>query len=298
MKICILSRDSKLYSTSRLVEAARARGHQVQVIDALKCYMNINSTKLEVRYKHDTLGPYDAIIPRIGAGVTFFGTAVLRQFENMGTYSVNPAISISRSRDKLRALQLLTRKGIAMPITGFAHSTENTDGVIKIVGGAPLVIKLLEGTQGRGVVLAETGQAAESVVDAFRDLDANILIQEFIKESSGTDIRAFVVGDRVVAAMQRRSKNGEFRANLHRGGTGEQIKLTAEERAVAKRAAKALGLNVAGVDIIRSNKGPLVLEVNSSPGLQGIESTTGIDISGLIIEYIEKNARPIKQAQG
>jgi ribosomal protein S6--L-glutamate ligase len=294
MNIAILSSKSSLYSTRRLVEAARQRGHQARVIDTARCYMNIASHKPEVHYKGENLEDLDAIIPRIGASLTFYGTAVVRQFEMMGVFSLNESVAITRARDKLRSLQLLARKGIGLPVTGFAHSPDDIEDLIKMVGGAPLVIKLLEGTQGIGVVLAETQKAAESVVEAFFGLRANIMIQEFIKEAGGSDIRCFVIGDRVVAAMMRHAKEGEFRSNLHRGGTASLIKITPEERSTAVRAARIMGLNVAGVDILRSNHGPVVMEVNSSPGLEGIEGATGKDVAGMMIEFIEKNARPYK----
>jgi ribosomal protein S6--L-glutamate ligase len=294
MKIGILSQNSSLYSTSRLVQAAEARGHEVMVIDPLRCYMDINSQRPAIYYRGAKLEGFDAIIPRIGASVTFYATAVLRQFEMMGVYCLNESVAISRSRDKLRALQLLARKNIGMPVTGFAHSTKMSSELIKVVGGAPLVIKLLEGTQGKGVVLAETNQAAESVIDAFRDLDEYFLVQEFIQEAEGSDIRCFVVGGKVVAAMMRKAKEGEFRSNLHRGGTAVKVKLTAMERKTASKSADAMGLNVAGVDIIRSKHGPLVIEVNSSPGLEGIEKTTGENVADAIIVYIENNAKPNK----
>jgi len=290
MKIAILSRNSKLYSTRRLVEAAEARGHEVDVLDVLRCYMNITSMKPEVHYKGENLSGYDAVIPRIGASVTFYGTAVLRQFEMMNVYPLNESVAISRSRDKLRALQLLSRRGIGLPVTGFAHRPDDVDDLIKMVGGAPLVIKLLEGTQGIGVVLAETAGAAESVIEAFMGMKANILVQEFIKEAGGADIRCFVVGEKVVAAMKRQGKEGEFRSNLHRGGSANLIRITPAERATAVRAAKTMGLNVCGVDLLRSNHGPVVMEVNSSPGLEGIETATGKDIASLIIDFIEKNS--------
>ena len=291
MKIAILSRNRKLYSTHRLVEAAEARGHEAHVIDTLKCTMDITSARPAIWYKGETLEDYDAVVPRIGASITFYGLAVVRQFEMMGVYSVNESVAIGRSRDKLRAHQLLARAGIGLPVTGFAHSPTDTTALIKLVGGAPLVIKLLEGTQGRGVVLAETAKAGESVIDAFRELDANFLVQEFVKEAKGADIRCFVIGNRVVAAMMRQAKEGEFRSNLHRGGTATVVKLTPRERATAVRAAKTMGLNVAGVDILRGKDGPLVLEVNSSPGLEGIEAATGKDVAGQIIEFLEKNAK-------
>jgi ribosomal protein S6--L-glutamate ligase len=294
MKIAILSRNPRLYSTKRLVEACHARGHETQVIDVLRCYMNISSHKPEVHYKGEILSGFDAVIPRIGASVTFYGNAVLRQFEMMGVYPLNESVAISRSRDKLRSLQLLSRKGVGMPVTGFAHSPDDIEDVIKMVGGTPLVIKLLEGTQGIGVVLAETQKAAESVIEAFLGLKANIMVQEYIKEAGGADIRCFVIGDKVVAAMKRQAKEGEFRSNLHRGGIANIIKLTPEERSTAVRAARIMGLNVAGVDILRSNHGPVVMEVNSSPGLNGIEDATGKDVAGMIIGFIEKNAKPYK----
>jgi len=292
MKIAVLSRKPSLYSTSRLVEAGESRGHQVQVIDYLRCYMDITSHRPAVLYQGKKLEGFDAVIPRIGASHTFYGAAVVRQFEMMGVYPLNESMAIARSRDKLRCLQLLSRKGIGIPVTGFAHSTKDVDGVIDLVGGSPLVIKLLEGTQGIGVVLAETRKAAESVIEAFRGLDANILVQEYISEAGGSDIRAFVVGERVVASMMRTAREGEFRSNLHRGGSAEKIRLTPEERSTAVRAAKAMGLRVAGVDLLRSKHGPLVLEVNSSPGLEGIEEASEIDIGAKIYQFIEKNARP------
>ncbi len=291
MKIAILSRNPKLYSTARLVEAGKARGHEVHVIDILKCYMNITSMKPEVHYKGENLTGFDAVIPRIGASVTFYGTAVLRQFEMMNVYPVNESVAISRSRDKLRALQLLSRKGLGLPVTGFAHSPDDIEDLIKMVGGAPLVIKLLEGTQGIGVVLAETKSAASSVLEAFMGLKANILVQEYIKEAGGADIRCLVIGGKVVAAMKRQGKEGEFRSNIHRGGSANLIKITPEERSTAVRAAQTMGLNVCGVDLLRSNHGPVVMEVNSSPGLRGIEAATGKDVANMIIDFIEKNAQ-------
>jgi len=292
MNIAILSRKASLYSTSRLVEAARARGHEIKVINPLRCYMNVTSHRPSIHYNGSELSGYDAVIPRIGASITFYGTAVVRQFEMMGVYSLNESVAISRARDKLRSLQLLARKGIGLPVTGFAHSPDDIHDVIKMVGGAPLVIKLLEGTQGIGVVLAETEKAAESVIEAFLGLRANILVQEYISEAGGSDIRCLVIGDKVVAAMKRTGKEGDFRSNLHRGGTAELIRITPEERSTATRAAKVMGLNVAGVDILRSNHGPVVMEVNSSPGLEGIEAATGKDVAGMIIQFMEKNAKP------
>jgi ribosomal protein S6--L-glutamate ligase len=294
MKIAILSRKRALYSTRRLVEAAQQQGHEVQVIDTLRCYMNITSHKPEIHYRGENLTGFDAVIPRIGASITFYGTAVVRQFEMMGVFSLNESVAIARSRDKLRSLQLLSRKGIGLPVSGFAHSPDDIEDLIKMVGGAPVVIKLLEGTQGIGVVLAETQKAAESVIEAFMGLKANILVQEFIKEAGGSDIRCLVIGEKVVAAMMRRAREGEFRSNLHRGGTAELIRITPEERSTAVRAAAAMGLNVAGVDILRSNHGPVIMEVNSSPGLEGIEKATGKDIASMIIDFIAKEARPNK----
>jgi len=289
MKIGILSRNPKLYSTSRLVEAARERGHEVRVIDYLRCYMNIASHRPSVIYGGEALD-FDAVIPRIGASHTFYGTAVVRQFEMMGVFPANESQAITRSRDKLRSLQLLSREGLGLPVTGFAHSTKDIDGLLEIVGGAPVIVKLIEGTQGIGVVMAETKKAAESVIAAFRQLDANILVQEFIKEAGGSDIRAFVVDGKVQAAMMRTAADGEFRSNLHRGGKARMIKLTAEERSTAVRAARAMRLNVAGVDMLRSNHGPVIMEVNSSPGLEGIEKASEKDVAGRIIEFLEKRA--------
>ena len=291
MKIAILSRNPKLYSTRRLVEAAKRRRHQVRTLDVLRCYMNITSHRPSIHYKGQHHEEFDAVIPRIGASVTSYGTAVLRQFEMMGVYPLNESVAISRSRDKLRALQLLSRKGIGLPVTGFAHKPDDIEDLIQMVGGPPLVIKLLEGTQGMGVVLAETHNAAKSVIESFLGLKVSVLVQEYIKEAGGSDLRCMVIGDKVVAAMKRQSRSGDFRSNLHRGGAASLIKITPEERSTAVRAAQTMGLNVAGVDILCSNHGPLVLEVNSSPGLEGIEVATGKDIAGAIIEFIEKNAR-------
>ena len=288
MKIAILSRNTELYSTKRLVEAATARGHQVQVIDPLTCYINVNRIKSSIHHKGEALEGFDAVIPRIGASITFYGTAVLRQFEMMGVYSLNESVAISRARDKLRSLQLLARQGIGLPVTGFADKPGDIPDLIEMVGGAPLVIKLLEGTQGIGVVLAETRTAAESVIEAFMGLNANILVQEYIREANGADIRCFVIGNKVVAAMKRQAKAGEFRSNLHRGGTASSVRLTKDERSTAIRAAKTMGLNVAGVDLLRSNHGPVVMEVNSSPGLEGIEAATDKDIADLTIAFLEQ----------
>ncbi|MGK2928767.1 MAG: 30S ribosomal protein S6--L-glutamate ligase [Acidimicrobiales bacterium] len=292
MKIALLSRNANLYSTNRLKEAGEERGHEMRVVDYLRCVMDITSHKPNIRYGGKELEGVDAIIPRIGASHTFYGTAVVRQFEMMDVFPTNESQGISRSRDKLRSMQLLSRNGIGLPVTGFAHSTKDIDGLIELVGGAPLIVKLIEGTQGVGVVLAETKKAAESVIAAFRQLDANILVQEYIKEAKGADIRAFVIGGRVVASMRRQGAPGEFRSNLHQGGYAEKIKLTPEERSTAVRAAKTMGLNVCGVDLLRSNHGPVVMEVNSSPGLEGIETTTGIDVAGKVIEFIDKSAGP------
>lgn len=291
MRIAILSRSASLYSTRRLVEAGHHRGHDIEVIDTLRCYMNIASHKPSIHYGGKRLDGFDAVIPRIGASITFYGTAVLRQCEMMGIFPVNESVAISRSRDKLRSLQLLARKGIGLPITGFAHSPDDTQDLIRMMGGSPLVIKLLEGTQGMGVVLAETPKAAESVIDAFAGLKVNILVQEFIKEAECSDIRCFVVGGKVVASMKRQAKPGEFRSNVHQGGTASAIKITPEERSTAVRAAHIMGLNVAGVDILRSHHGPVVIEVNSSPGLKGIESATEVDVAAKIIEFIEHHAK-------
>ncbi|QDU65158.1 30S ribosomal protein S6--L-glutamate ligase [Engelhardtia mirabilis] len=293
MKIAILSRRPSLYSTARLKQAAELAGHEAVVVDYLRCYMNIASHRPQVIHQGEPL-EVDAVIPRIGASKTFYGAAVVRQFEMMGVFPLNESQAISRSRDKLRCLQLLSRRGIGLPVTGFAHSTKDVEGIIEAVGGAPLVVKLLEGTQGIGVVLCETNKAAESVIEAFRGLDANILVQEFIKEAGGADLRCFVVGDKVVAAMMRQGAPGEFRSNLHRGGTAKAVKITPEERSTAVRSAKAMGLKVCGVDLLRSNHGPVVMEVNSSPGLEGIEEATGVDVAGAIIAYIEANAGPNK----
>jgi ribosomal protein S6--L-glutamate ligase len=294
MKIAILSRNSKLYSTSRLIEAAKERGHQVRVVDPLRCYMNITSHRPSIHYKGEILDDFDAVIPRIGASITFYGTAVLRQFEMMGVYPLNESVAISRARDKLRSAQLLARKGIGLPVTGFAHSPDDINDLMAQVGGAPVVIKLLEGTQGIGVVLAETDKAAESVIQAFMGLKANIMVQEFIGEAKGADLRCLVIGEKVVAAMKRQAKEGEFRSNLHRGGSAALVRITPEERSTAVRAARVMGLNVCGVDLLRSNHGPVVMEVNSSPGLEGIEHATNKDIASTIIEFIEKNGRPNK----
>ncbi len=289
MKILILSRNKNLYSTRRIFNAGINRGHEVRVVDYLRCYMNITSRKPTVYYGGESLEKADAVIPRIGASQTFYGTAVVRQFETMGSYCVNSSEAITASRDKLKSLQILAQDGINMPVTGFASHTMDIEGVIEKVGSVPLVMKLLQGTQGQGIVLAETRKAAESVMSAFRQLEADILVQEFIKESSGTDIRALVVGDNVVAAMRRIAPEGEFRSNVHRGGRTEQIILNQEEEKIAVEAANVLGLRIAGVDLMRSKRGPLVLEVNSSPGLEGIEASSGVDVAGNIIRFIESD---------
>ena len=288
MKLAILSQDAGLYSTSRLKTAAEERGHQVKVVDYMRCYINVSSDSPCVMYAGKRLEDYDAVIPRIGASNTFYGTAIVRQFELMNVLSANGSQAISRSRDKLRCMQILAKEKVGLPITGFAHSTQDTDGLLNMVGGAPAVIKLIEGTQGIGVVLAETHTSAKSMIEAFRGLSAHILVQEFIKEAQGEDIRAFVVGDKVIAAMRRKAAKGEFRANIHRGGKSEKIELSDAETETALLASRAVGLNVAGVDMLRSNTGPKVLEINSSPGLQGIEGATGINVAGLIMEYLEK----------
>ena len=289
MKILILSRNKNLYSTRRIFNAGINRGHEVRVVDYLRCYMNITSRKPTVYYGGESLEKADAVIPRIGASQTFYGTAVVRQFETMGSYCVNSSEAITASRDKLKSLQILAQDGINMPVTGFASHTMDIEGVIAKVGSVPLVMKLLQGTQGQGIVLAETRKAAESVMSAFRQLEADILVQEFIKESSGTDIRALVVGDNVVAAMRRIAPEGEFRSNVHRGGRTEQIILNQEEEKIAVEAASVLGLRIAGVDLMRSKRGPLVLEVNSSPGLEGIEASSGVDVAGNIVRFIESD---------
>ena len=293
MKIAVLSRNKNLYSTRRLVEAAEQRGHEVKVIDVLRCYMNITAHRPSIHYRGEVLSGFDAVIPRIGASVTFYGTAVLRQFEMMNVFPLNESVAVTRSRDKLRSAQLLARKGIGMPVTGFAHNPDDIQDLLKEVGGAPLVIKLLEGTQGIGVVLAETQKAAESVIQAFMGLKANIMVQEFIKEAGGSDLRCFVVGDKVVAAMKRQGPEGEFRSNLHRGGSASLVRLTPEERSTAVRAARVMGLGVCGVDLLRSNHGPVVMEVNSSPGLEGIEKASEKDVAGMIIQYMEKRVAEV-----
>lgn len=289
LNIAVLASERELYSNRRLMEAGRERGHNMRFINIQHCYMNISADEPEIHYRGgEVLAPFDAVIPRIRPAVTFYGCAVLRQFEIGGTFCLNGAMGIGRSRDKLRSLQMLSQKGIPMPITSFAHSPMETHELIKMVGGAPLVVKLLSGTQGVGVVLAETNNAAESLINAFKSVKADILVQEFVREAEGKDIRCFVIDDKVVASMQRIAPPGDFRANIHRGGAATEIKITTEERKIAIAAAKIMGLKVAGVDIIRSASGPKVLEINSSPGLEGIESTTGLDIAGMMIESIER----------
>jgi ribosomal protein S6--L-glutamate ligase len=289
MKLAILSRKKDLYSTRRLVEAAQVRGHEVQVIDHLKCDMMIQQNDLEMVYEGESLKDFEAVIPRIGASVTFYGTAVVRQFEMMDVFSANRSLAITRSRDKLRSMQMLAAAGLGLPRTAFTNYSKEEKQIIQKLGGAPLIIKLLEGTQGLGVVLADTIKAAKSVIEAFHGLKARIIVQEFIKEAKAADIRAFVIDGEVVGAMKRQGKEGEFRSNLHRGGTSQLIKLSRSEKAAAVKAADTMGLKIAGVDMLQSDRGPLILEVNSSPGLEGIESATGKDIAGKIIEYVEGN---------
>lgn len=290
MKIGVLSRNTELYSTRRLVEAARERGHEVEVIDHLRCNIEIEKGEPSLYYMDHYLENFDAVIPRIGASVTFYGTAVVRQFEMMGVFTVASSRGIVHSRDKLRCLQVLSREGIGLPKTVFTNYSKNVQHVVDSAGGAPVVLKLLEGTQGLGVVLAENENAAQSVLEAFNGLKARVIVQEFIREAKGADLRAFVVDGEVVGAMKRQGKPGEFRSNLHRGGSSRIIELSDEEKDTAILAAKTLGLGVAGVDMLQSGRGPLVLEVNSSPGLEGIEKTTKKDIAGKIVEYIERNA--------
>jgi ribosomal protein S6--L-glutamate ligase len=290
MRFVMLARNPRLYSHVRLCEAARARGHTIDVVNTLHVHMNITSNQPVLRYNGRRLPIYDAVIPRIGASITHYGLAVLRQFEMQGIYPLNESVAIGRSRDKLRALQILAREGIGLPVTAFAHGPRKAEDVIKEVGGVPVVIKLLEGTQGMGVILAETEGSAKSIIEAFSAANVNIMVQEFVREASGTDIRAFVIGGEVVAAIKRIGRADEFRANIHRGATAVQIELSAEERQIAQRAAGAVGLNVSGVDMVRSARGPLVMEANSSPGLEGIENATGIDVAGRIIDFLEQNA--------
>jgi len=292
VKICLLARNPRLYSHRRLCEAAKDAGHEIEVVNTLRCYMNITSRRPELHYNGEVLQGFDAVIPRIGASVTYYGLSVLRQFEMMGVWPLNESVAIGRSRDKLRCMQLLARAGIGLPVTAFAHDPKQTAEVLKLVGGPPVIIKLIEGTQGIGVVLGETESSAKSVIEAFRGANVNILVQEFIREAEGTDIRVFVVGGRAIAAMQRTGAADDFRSNLHRGGVASAAKITREERTTALRAARTLGLNVCGVDLLRSNHGPVVMEVNSSPGLEGIERATGVDIAAAIIAFLEANAKP------
>ncbi len=289
MNIAILSRGPRIYSTQRLIEAIEERGHVGRVIDHTKCDILIQQNDLEIYYEGESLKGLDAVIPRIGASVTFYGSAVVRQFEMMDVFSVNRSISIVRSRDKLRSMQMLAAAGLALPRTAFTNFSREEKNIIQQLGGAPLIIKLLEGTQGLGVVLAETEKAAKSVVETFHGLKARIIVQEYIKEAKASDIRAFVVDGEIVGAMKRQAVEGEFRSNLHRGGSASLIRLKRSEKTAAIKAAKAMGLSMAGVDMLQSDRGPLILEVNSSPGLEGIEMATGIDIAGKIIEYIERN---------
>ena len=292
MKIAILSRNARLYSTVRLVEAARARGHTVRVLDPLRCYMRIAAGKFEIHWKGKALRGFDAVIPRIGASITFYGTAVVRQFEMMGVHTPNSSDAILRARDKLRSLQLLAREGIDLPVTVFGDNPDDTRDLLTMLGDAPHVIKLNEGAQGQGVMLAEKRGSALGMIEAFRSLYANFIVQEFIREADGADLRCFVVGDEVVAAMRRQAPEGDFRANIHRGGSASAVTLSALEIETAVRAARVMGLGVAGVDLLRSARGPLVLEVNSSPGLEGIEGASGVDVAGAIIDYLQRVAAP------
>lgn len=295
MKVLILSSNPALYSTNRLIEEFTKNDIECEVVDPSRCYLDLSSGQPMVYFMGKKLNDFDAVLPRIGASISHYGISVVRQFEMMGVYCLNSSSAISRSRDKLRSLQLLSKQGIPLPKTSFASSTEQTQDLIKLVGGAPNVVKLVEGSQGRGVVLAETQKASESLIDAFRELHANFLVQEFIADANGADIRCFVVGGKVVAAMMRQAKEGEFRSNIHRGGKGMAVKLTPEERKIAVNAAKAMRLNMAGVDIIRSERGPMVLEVNSSPGLEGIEGATNLNVASEIINYISKNYEKVSK---
>jgi ribosomal protein S6--L-glutamate ligase len=291
LKLVMLARNPSLYSHRRIVEAARARGHDIDVINTLHVHMNITSNRPTLWHGGRMLPQYDAVIPRIGASITHYGLAVLRQFEVQGVFPLNESVAIGRSRDTLRALQLLARDGIGLPVTAFAHGPRRAEDVIKEVGGTPCVIKLLEGTQGRGVILAETAASAKSIIEAFSAANMNILVQEYIKEAGGNDIRVLVIGGKVVASMMRSGKMGEFRANLHRGGKAEAVVVSEEERRTAVRSAEVLGLNVAGVDLLRSNRGPVVVEVNSSPGIEGMEQASGTDVAGAMIEFLERHAK-------
>jgi ribosomal protein S6--L-glutamate ligase len=287
-----MCRNPQLYSHKRLIEAAEQRGHEIHVIDHLRCYINITAHKPEIVYHGESLAGFDAVIPRIGASVTFFGTAVLRQFEMMGVFPLNESVAINRSRDKLRSLQLLARRGVGLPVTVFAHRSSDPEKVVEMAGGPPVVIKVIEGTQGIGVVLGETGKSAESIIQAFSGVRTPILVQEFVKEAKGEDIRCLVVGERVVASMIRQGREGDFRSNLHRGGSVKPVRITPTERATAVMAARTMGLNACGVDMLRSNHGPVVMEVNSSPGLEGVETATGKDVAAEMIRFLEKNAKP------
>ena len=289
MNIAILSRNSNLYSTRRLLEAAEERGHKARILDHLKCDIIIEQNNPLIYYKGERIQDIDAIIPRIGASVTFYGSAVVRQFEMMNVFTTTNSQALVRSRDKLRSLQLLARSGVGLPKTAFTNYSKEEKNLVEVVGGAPLVIKLLEGTQGVGVVLAETKKAAQSVIEAFHNLKARVIVQEFIKEAKAADIRAFVVNGEVVGAMKRQGKEGEFRSNLHQGGSATVVKLSRAEKSAALKATQAMGLSIAGVDMLQSSRGPLILEVNSSPGLEGIEKATNVDIAGKIIQYIETN---------
>ena len=291
MKLAMLARNPNLYSHRRIIEASRARGHEIDIINTLHVHMNITSSKPTLWHGGRMLPIYDAVIPRIGASITHYGLAVLRQFEVQGVFPLNESVAIGRSRDKLRALQLLAREGIGLPVTAFAHDPRRAEDVIKEIGGTPCVIKLLEGTQGRGVILAETAASAKSIIEAFSAANMNILVQEYIKEAGGADIRALVIGGKVVATMMRLGKIGDFRANLHRGGKAQAVVVSEDEARTAVRSAEVLGLNVAGVDLLRSNRGPVVLEVNSSPGIEGMEQASGADVAGAMIEFLERHAR-------
>jgi ribosomal protein S6--L-glutamate ligase len=293
MKIGLLVSEKGLYSHKRLKEEAEKRGHKFRIINLTECFVNITNDTPTIYDKNGKpIRDLDAVIPRIEPSITFFGTAILRQFEMLGVYPFNNSLAVLRARDKLRSLQILAKNNIPMPSTGIANSPESIDAIIKSLGGAPLIIKLVEGTEGDGVVLAETNSAAKSVISAFKQLHANVIVQEFIKESSGRDIRCFVIGNKVVASMERVANEGEYRANFHLGASVNSIKITPEERAMAVKASKVMGMDVSGVDILRSNRGSLVLEINSSPGLEGIEKATGKNVTELMIEHIEKNAKP------
>jgi len=297
MNIGILSRNADLYSTKRLLEACEQRGHEPEIIDHLKCTIVMEQNKPSVIYKGKSLDYFDAVIPRIGASVTFYGSAVVRQFEMMKVFTAVESQALIRSRDKLRSLQILSRAGLGLPKTVFTNYSKDTDDILNAVGGAPVIIKLLEGTQGLGVVLAENKKAASSVIEAFHGLKARVIVQEFIKEAGGADIRAFIVNGEVVGAMKRQAKEGEFRSNLHRGGSSQVIKLSRKEKTAAITAAKKMGLGVAGVDMLQSSRGPLILEVNSSPGLEGIEKATGVDVAGKIVEFLEQNSGKNRRVQ-